>query len=200
MKTDMLEDRAEHQRPRVLKAAWRDRPPGLDEFREAFRLHPSGVAVITGSVNGLPVAMTVSSLISVSAEPPFVIFSLSKQSYATQQLMQTDSVIAHLLNSDYKWLAELGARGNADRFEDRNLWHTIPSGEPVYRGVPAWLRLSVVDRTEVGSAIVCIAQVLHIELSLDEGEQSPLVYHSRNWHRLTEASVIDETTGRNVRG
>jgi len=52
--------------------------PMTEHFREAFRRHPAGVAVITADPGDRPVAMTVSSLISVSAAPPIVAFSLSQ--------------------------------------------------------------------------------------------------------------------------
>lgn len=54
--------------------------PMTEAFREAFRRHPAGVAVITADPGNQPVAMTVSSLISVSAAPPVVAFSLSTKS------------------------------------------------------------------------------------------------------------------------
>ncbi|WP_165763358.1 MULTISPECIES: flavin reductase family protein [unclassified Nocardioides] len=164
--------------------------PDADVFRDAFRLHPSGVAVITGMADDQPVAMTVSSLVPVSAAPPVVVVSLSKDSYATQQLLKTDSLVAHLLSSENRWLAELGARGRTDRFADKDLWQTLPTGEPLYKGVHAWLRMVVVDRTEVGSAVVCVGEVTHIKVDDCPPDQSPLVYHSRNWHRLSDASLL----------
>lgn len=50
----------------------------VDTFKAAFRMHPAGVAVITTDSGDRPAAMTVSSLASVSTEPPMVVFSLSR--------------------------------------------------------------------------------------------------------------------------
>ena len=52
-----------------------------DEFKAAFRGHPAGVAVITADAGG-PVALTATSVSSVSADPPLLIFSISAQSSA----------------------------------------------------------------------------------------------------------------------
>ena len=50
---------------------------GLAEaFRRAFRGHPSGVAVVSAATPAGPVAVTVSSLISISDSPPTVAFSV----------------------------------------------------------------------------------------------------------------------------
>jgi flavin reductase (DIM6/NTAB) family NADH-FMN oxidoreductase RutF len=43
-----------------------------DAFLAAVRHHPSGVAIITADAGEGPVALTVSSLISISATPPMV--------------------------------------------------------------------------------------------------------------------------------
>jgi len=51
-----------------------------EAFLAAFRHHPSGVAIITAEAGEGPVALTVSSLISISATPPMVAFSLSASS------------------------------------------------------------------------------------------------------------------------
>ena len=53
-------------------------------FLTAFRQHPAGVAIVTGDPGTGPVALTVSSLISVSVEPPTVAFSLSEASSSAQ--------------------------------------------------------------------------------------------------------------------
>ena len=41
-----------------------------DEFKALFRGHPGGVAVITADAGDGPVALTATSVASVSAEPP----------------------------------------------------------------------------------------------------------------------------------
>ncbi|RUU84284.1 flavin reductase, partial [Mesorhizobium sp. M7A.T.Ca.TU.009.01.3.1] len=71
--------------------------PMTNAFREAFRHHPAGVAVITADPGDRPVAMTVSSLISVSAAPPVVAFSLSMKSTSSEPLLRAETMVIHLL-------------------------------------------------------------------------------------------------------
>ena len=52
----------------------------IDVFKSAFRAHPSGIAVLTADAGDGPVAMTISSLSSLSTDPPLVVFSASSHS------------------------------------------------------------------------------------------------------------------------
>ena len=60
-----------------------------DEFKAAFRQHPSGIAVITADAGSGPVAMTASSVFSVSADPPVLVFSVSAMSSAAPSIRET---------------------------------------------------------------------------------------------------------------
>ena len=106
-------------------------PDGLSEvFRAAFRRHPAGVALITADTDGQPIALTVSSLISVSSAPPIVAFSLSSKSTASQAVLDAGSIVIHLLQFENLHLAMLGATSGADRFGPQIDWERLPSGEP----------------------------------------------------------------------
>mgnify|MGYP000228090046 CR=1 FL=1 len=91
-----------------------------ESFRTAFRCHPAGVAVITADSAIKPVAITVSSLISVSAEPPVVAFSLSAKSTASQAMLEVETLVIHLLQFSHLNLATLGATPGADRCMNRS--------------------------------------------------------------------------------
>ncbi|MEG0161907.1 MAG: flavin reductase family protein, partial [Aurantimicrobium sp.] len=87
-----------------------------DEFKLAFRNHPAGVAIVTADAGKGPVAMTVTSVFSVSAEPPLLVFSASAQSSATPTIAEADTVVIHLLGADQLHLAKLAATSGANRF------------------------------------------------------------------------------------
>ena len=44
-----------------------------EAFKDAFRAHPAGVAIITAKGSSGPVGLTASSVSSVSAEPPMTL-------------------------------------------------------------------------------------------------------------------------------
>jgi flavin reductase (DIM6/NTAB) family NADH-FMN oxidoreductase RutF len=185
------------------EAAWSDHQlmpetaePGLspDEFKAAFRNHAAGVALITAQVgDGPTVALTATSVFSVSAAPPLLVFSISELSSSAPTILRADTVVIHLLGADQLELARLGATSGVDRFADTSLWSRLPSGEPYFPNVPVWIRGRVVNQMEAGiSAVVAV-------LALEAGGSTPheahtaepLVYHNRVWHRLHEGSRIE---------
>ncbi len=159
-----------------------------EEFKRAFRHHPGGVALITANPGTRLVALTATSVISVSAEPPVLVFSLSEHSTSTPLIRESTTVVVHLLGSDRKDLAILGATSETDRFDDTSLWTMLPTGEPLFLGVPNWIRAEITDQVHVGGSTVIVAT--SIETSQDEPAESPLVYVNRTWHRLGMHSEI----------
>jgi flavin reductase (DIM6/NTAB) family NADH-FMN oxidoreductase RutF len=166
----------------------------VDTFKAAFRMHPAGVSVITADAGNGPAAMTISSLTSVSTEPPLVTFSLSALSWSTPAFLESDTVVVHLLGSEHLRLAQLGATGGVDRFADKLAWTRLPTGEPVFRETYAWLRGKIVHRLEAGNAVICVAHI--VQASVPDADavaaetSTPLVYHSRTWHQLGTHSAI----------
>lgn len=157
-----------------------------DAFRDAFRRHPAGVAIITADHGGQPVAMTVSSLISVSASPPLVAFSLSASSASAQVVLDARSVVIHLLQFDDLELAKLGATSGANRFGPEIDWERLPSGEPRYSKVETWFRARITNTLPVDGATIVAAELVEGQAAAtqDETEAETLVYFNRRWHRL----------------
>ncbi|SDG38628.1 flavin reductase family protein [Microbacterium pygmaeum] len=165
-----------------------------DEFKALFRGHPGGVAVITAYGPDGPVALTATSVASVSAEPPLLIFSISALSSATPTISNAESIVVHLLDADDLHLAKLGATSGVDRFGDESSWTRLPTGEPVYLGVRAWVRCVIVNRMDAGGSTVIAAHAVQASIGRDiEPGQTgnALVHHNRTWHRLGEHSRLD---------
>ena len=165
---------------------------GLDPeaFKTAFRHHAAGVAVITADAGDGPVGLTATSVFSVSAEPPLLVFSISGSSSSAPTIRRADTLVVHLLGSDQLPIARLCATSGVDRFADTSLWHRLPTGEPVFRDVPVWIRGRVINRMDAGDSTVIAVHALQAERS--ETEVAPLVYHNRTWHHLGEASLHPE--------
>lgn len=165
-----------------------------DDFKAVFRGHPGGVAVITADDGTGPVALTATSVSSVSADPPLLVFSVSAQSSSARALAAAKTVVVHLLDAEDLPLARLGATSGVDRFADTDAWSRLVTGEPVYHGVRAWIRGAVVNRMDAGGSTIFAVHALQSSLSRDPaaGEAgNALVYHNRTWHRLGDHSRID---------
>lgn len=162
-----------------------------DGFKTLFRGHPGGVAVVTAQGPEGPVALTATSVASVSVDPPILIFSVSSLSSATPSILAADTIVVHLLDAQDLPLAKLASTSGVDRFADTSAWTRLPTGEPLYLGVRAWTRCAIVSRLEAGGSTVIAAHALQGETNRAPGDSAPLVYHNRSWHALGDHSRIE---------
>lgn len=167
-----------------------------EEFKAAFRNHPAGVAVVTADAGDGPVALTATSVFSVSADPPLLVFSLSATSSSTPTLMRAETVVVHLLSAPQLNIAVLGATSGIDRFADTSIWSRLETGEPYFSAAPVWIRGRIVDRMEAGGSTVVAVEALEARTpergspDADADHSHPLVYHNRTWHVLSEESKL----------
>jgi len=163
-----------------------DAGPLGSAFRDAFRHHPTGVAVVTARDHaGRPVGLTASSVASVSLSPPALVLSLSHGSGAASALLATGSFLVHLLEARNVGLARRFARSGADRFGPQTRWTPLTTGEPWLPDAPTALRCLPLVRVPVGDATVVTAEVVGVRSAGRSG--SPLLHHDRGFHGLGPA-------------
>jgi len=152
-------------------------------FRDAFRHHPTGVAVVTARDGaGVPVGLTASSVASVTLTPPALVLSISHRSSAAPALLAAGSFLVHLLEARNVELARRFATSGADRFGPATRWTPLATGEPWLPDAPTALRCRPLTRTVVGDATVVVAEVVGVRSSGRAGP--PLVHHDRAYHVL----------------
>ncbi|MFW0769058.1 flavin reductase family protein [Arthrobacter koreensis] len=162
-------------------------PPVVDEFKNAFRGHPAGVAIITAAGAEGPVGLTASSVSSVSAVPPILAFSLASTEGSAGVIASADTIVVHLLGAENAELAALFAARGTERFGRDLPWSTLPGGEPLLEGVPRALMCRILSRTQAGSSTLIAAEVLEIHTG---PASAPLVYHDRTYHHLGDHSTL----------
>jgi flavin reductase (DIM6/NTAB) family NADH-FMN oxidoreductase RutF len=156
-----------------------------EAFMMAFRHHPAGVAIITADPGDGPVALTVSSLISISASPPTVAFSLSDNSSSAHAVRRAETVVVHFVRRSDMELARLCATRGRDRFGPDIRWARLESGEPYYPDVGLWFRAAVRGVFPVPGACLVSAELLEASPGAGEGlADDALVYANRGWHGL----------------
>ena len=174
--------------PDLGTSAPREEVLGADAFKGVFRRHPAGVAVITAVVDGQPVGFTATSVISVSADPPLLAFSVDSASSAWRALSTADTLVVNFLSAAQVEVSARFATSGIDRFATTD-WYALPTGEPVLVGSAAWVRGEVVQRTPVGRSF--LVSVLALESDVpDEAPGGPLVYHDRSYHGIGDHSVL----------
>jgi len=156
-----------------------------EAFLTAFLYHPSGVAIITADPGDGPVALTVSSLISVSVSPPTVAFSLSDASSSARSVKRAETIVVHFVRRSDMQLARLCATSGADRFGADVPWSRLETGEPYYPQVELWFRAALRDQLVAPGARLVTAELLSVPNALSKTHLGDaLVYANRNWHGL----------------
>lgn len=155
------------------------------QFKEVFRQHPAGVAVVALRHEGRPVGFTATSVISVSAAPPLLAFSLASSSSSWPAVSAARTLAVSFLADHQDDVSARFATSGIDRFAGGG-WRSLPTGEPVIDGAVSWLRARVVQRTPVGDSYLVSLRAL----SSSTTDASALVYRDRTYHRLSDDSVV----------
>lgn len=164
------------------------RPEDLasDQFRAVFRRHPAGVAVVTFADGERPVGFTATSVISVSAEPPLLAFSIAGTSSCWPALAVASSVVINFLAAGQVDVSARFATSGIDRFAGVE-WRRLPTGEPVLEGPLSWVRGEVVSRTPAGASHLIVVRAVE---SYRGPQVAPLVYHDRAYHQVDGSSAL----------
>lgn len=155
-----------------------------ETFAALFRRHPAGVAVITLFDGVRPVGFTATSVISVSAAPAVLAFSVNDTSSSWPALSAASTVTVNLLAEDQRQVSTVFATPCVDRFAQVD-WHRLPTGEPVLRGTAGWISGRVLERVPAGGSHVVIVAADRAALS----QEAPLVYRNRAYHQLIEYEI-----------
>ncbi len=149
-------------------------PDDLHAFKQAFRRHAAGVAIVTAlDPDGRPVGFTATSLASLAAVPPLATFNMARSASAWPAIAETDRVVIHMLGARNRAIAEIMARDASQRFIGEH-WRVGPHGLPVINDVTAWMSGRILQRVSAHNNAVVIVQIEQGELGPDD---APLLYH-----------------------
>jgi flavin reductase (DIM6/NTAB) family NADH-FMN oxidoreductase RutF len=151
--------------------------------------------VITAVAGDGPVGLTATSVFSVSAEPPLLVFSLSDHASSAPTIRRADTVVVHLLGAEQLNIAKLCATSGVNRFADTEIWARLATGEPYFPSAHAWIRGRIINRMAAGSSTIIAVHALEATVATDQSGADPLVYHNRTWHSLDEHSALRSVPG-----
>ncbi|WP_282945889.1 flavin reductase family protein [Cellulomonas endometrii] len=182
-----------------LLAEQDERQLDAQEFKSVFRRHPAGVAVVALRHEGQPVGFTATSVISVSAAPPLLAFSLASTSSSWPAVSGAATLAVSFLADHQHDVSARFATSGIDRFAAGG-WSSLATGEPVIDGAVSWVRARVLQRTPVGDSYLVSLRALSAGSPAadtaggaagDAGRPpSPLVYHDRTYHRIGGHSAL----------
>ena len=177
------------------------------DFRNAMRQLTGGVSVITAGRGRDISGMTVTSVSSLSVDPPALIVSINRESSSWPLLKRYGFFGVNILTSDQIDIAERftgkGGLKGADRFAGAR-WTTRASGVPLLVGALAAIDCEVEDIVERHSHAIVIGRVLDVAVS---ARTAALAYWQGRYvaidqdedaAKLAEVSVPVRKTGRKV--
>lgn len=139
-----------------------------DDFRSAMRRLTGGVSVITAGRGRDISGMTVTSVTSLSVDPPTLIVSVNRGASSWPLIRRYGSFGVNILNADQLDIAERftgkdGLKGAA-RFAGAD-WFTRASGAPLLSGALAAIDCEVEEVVERHSHAIVIGRVLDLQVS-----------------------------------
>ena len=145
-----------------------DREVSSGDFRNAMRRLAGGVSVITAGRGRDISGMTVTSVSSLSVEPPTLIVSVNRSASSWPLIQRHGFFGVNILNADQLDLAERftgkGGLKGAERFAGAE-WFARASGVPLLSSALAAIECEVEEAIERHSHAVVIGRVLDVQVS-----------------------------------
>lgn len=156
-----------------------------EEVRAAMRRTASGVSVLaTDGVSGRA-GLTVSTLCSLSLEPPSVIACIHRESRALARIFANGCFSANILAEGQENIAEAFAGFVPELRENPFLsghWHDR-EGVPQLQGSVAFFSCRLAGDHAFGTHRIIIGEILDVEAT----DKAPLLYADRSFHNLSAA-------------
>jgi len=151
-------------------------------FRDAMAQLAGGVAVVACLDAGAPRGLLVSSLVSLSIEPPRMLFCVQKQAASHSALLRAQRCsLAILGHDDVEEAHRFSTRARAAERFSGDAWRLQPGEPPHYAGALVNLTGRIGNRMDAGSHSVFVLDVEAIHRR--DGE--PLVYFGRGYRTLS---------------
>ncbi len=155
-------------------------------FRQVLGHFPTGVTIVTATVDGEPLGMAVGSFTSVSLDPPLVAFLPDRKSSTFEQMRHAKAFCVNVLASDQEAICRTFARRGSDRFESV-AWRPASSGSPILEGVVAWIDCDIESITPAGDHYLAMGRVRGLDI---HRQTLPLVFFRGGYGAFSSQSLV----------
>jgi flavin reductase ActVB len=167
-------------------------PIQTDEIADGFKIAMSrlaaGVVMVTCHVDDQPWGLTVSACCSISMDPPLLLVSLGKETTSAHAISRSRRFGVGLLGESLLGVAQCGAARGRAKFMNAYCKDGEPAcASPVVAGAIAHIDCVVEDSVPAGDHTIFIGAVSSV---LVRDDDQPLIYYSRNYHRLSELTDL----------
>jgi flavin reductase (NADH) len=152
-----------------------------EDLRGLMRYWPHGVSVLAVDFEGDRMGVTVSSLVSLSLEPPLIGISVGKQASLYELLRNAGAFSVSMLGSHQEDVARQFASGRPPLVH----WQGVETREgrfaPLIEGALGWIEARTVAEHDVGDHTFFVAEPVAVEQGPAEHS---LVYRDRDYHSV----------------
>jgi len=159
-------------------------PVSADDFKQALRRWASGVSIVTTRRESGILGITVSSLCSLSLQPPLVLVCIARTAKSHAAIRDRRSFGVNILRADQAALANraAGRAGERGAWLEGVAWRTEATGAPILRDCLGWLDCSLVDQPDGGDHTIYIGRVE----AAGGSDGPPLVWFHSGYRALGE--------------
>ena len=152
----------------------------IDTFRNSLQKLVYPVSVISGVINGKNFAITISSLTSISFDPPSVLACINKDSSFTKFIDVDVNVNINLLNSNQKNISNLCSNPNEikNRFKN-DIWTYDDKFGPYLAKSQSIFFSKIDDLYSYGTHFIIVMKVLKVMNSSKIAD--PLLYGNQKY-------------------
>ncbi|NOT72086.1 MAG: flavin reductase family protein [Hyphomicrobium sp.] len=163
----------------ILASAHQRAEVDASEFRAAMRQLAGGISAISiGSGNDIS-ALTVTSVSSLAADPPTVIFCINRNSSSWDVLKRTGVFAVNVLSPSQQHVAERfsGRRGEkgAERYAGAE-WSQLETGAHILQGALASIDCEVEELVERHTSAIVIGRVVAVRAAREAETPDSLTY------------------------
>jgi flavin reductase (DIM6/NTAB) family NADH-FMN oxidoreductase RutF len=161
-------------------------PVDAGAFRRAAGRLPTGIVVVSTSLDGVDHAMTVSAFTSVSLDPLLVLFCAEKIARFHDVVLAADSWAVSILNEESEKIARwLAARGRPLEGQlDAQPHHPGPlTGAPILSDALAAMECRTTAVHDGGDHSIVVGHVIGVSEPCPGGR--PLLYYGGRYRRLS---------------
>lgn len=154
-----------------------------EDFKKAMSGLPGGVAIVTTSGPDGHHATTVSSLCSLSLDPPMVMLALANDSSLLSKVRSSGRLGINVLADHQTDAATVCARRDEDKMSHVD-WY-LHRDLPRIPGCGVWLRCDIAQEFPGGDHTILTAEVLEADI---DSSASPTIYFDRTFRTLSPTS------------
>ncbi|MCB1001922.1 MAG: flavin reductase family protein [Acidimicrobiales bacterium] len=143
------------------------------KYRQVLGHFPTGVTVVTGTLDGEPVGFTIGSFTSVSLDPPLVGFLPMVTSDRWHKIRDSGAFCVNVLGHGHGEICWQFAKTSVEQPFEGVAWHpSAITGSPVLDEAIAFMDCTIEEVVDAGDHHFVMGRV--VELEHVDGESDPL--------------------------